>query len=339
MLADRIAIGTGIHALSVVSTENLLPASWAPLASRHQCYFFNPSIADLDGRIIMAYRVVLPDQLRRIAICELDDAFQVIPMSAVPLSDHLEKAGNWHADPRFCRLNGQLLLHFNNGAKIPNEIFMVELDQKSLLPITPCRKVILDHPRQSVEKNWMFFENGGMLFTVYSISPHRVHRVHLESSGDIRCVATYEVPWDVAAYASKFGVPRGSTPPVRVGNAYYSFFHSQYSKSLGRRLLNNIKFGTAINGKSYSVGFYSFCMTDPFKPESVVQDQLFPLPLRPVVSRPRLSNSYDTCFYPSGAIFRDGEWTISMGLHDDGCGLLRLDHQTLLNACHPASFL
>lgn len=323
--------------MRTISAEYLLPAKWSAQTSPDKCYFFNPSIADLDGRLIMAYRVVLPDMLRRIAICELDENFVVQPLSAFPLSDYLTGAGCWHADPRFCQLGDRLFLHFNNGAVVPNDIFMVGIDQENFSPLGPCRKLTINHRRQLVEKNWMFFEHDGELFGIYSIAPHSVHRVHLDSPGDtIECESAYVSSWDVSVYARSFGTPRGSTPPIRVGDSYFSFFHSQYRKSLGRRLYNSVKVGTAIRANSYGIGCYAFDAKPPFLPTLILSEQLIECPLRPLANRPRLSNSYDSCLYPSGAVYREGLWTISMGVHDDGCALLEVSHESLLDRCWPA---
>ena len=101
------------------SAEALLPAAWRRLAPAEQCHVFNPSITMHGAAWLMAYRVVLPDQRRRIAVCRLDDEGQVQLGSPMPLSDLLTDGGDWHADPRFCSFGDRLLLHFNNGARVP----------------------------------------------------------------------------------------------------------------------------------------------------------------------------------------------------------------------------
>lgn len=322
--------------LQVWSADDLLPAPWRGLARPDACYFFNPSIASHRGERLMAYRVVLPDQRRRIAVCRLDPAGRIEPGSTLALSDLLVDAGDWHADPRFCVFGERLLLHFNNGARTPNDIFLVELDPGTLHPMAPCRTLLLDHRRNTVEKNWMFFEHAGELYTVYSIAPHRVHRVRLDAPGPIRCESAHMTTWHDAPYTARFGSPRGSTPPVRLGDHYFSFFHSQYRKPFGRRLLTAATRGTRLRATTYGIGFYAFRAAPPFAPALFSPALLFEPPVRRRSPRPPLATNYDSCVYPSGAVHDSGRWLVSAGLHDDACGLISLTHDDLLRAAAPA---
>jgi len=319
------------------SAEALLPAAWRRLAPAEQCHIFNPSITMHGAAWLMAYRVVLPDQRRRIAVCRLDDQGRVHPGSPMPLSDLLMDGGDWHADPRFCSFGDRLLLHFNNGTRVPNDIFIVELDPGTLRPMGPCRTLQLDTPRTPVEKNWMFFAHDGVLYTIYSIAPHRVFRVHLDgpASGPVACESAHTTAWLDRPYRARYGELRGSTPPVRVGDQYYTFFHSQYRKPLVDRLLTAARYGTPPGAVTYGVGCYVFRAEPPFVPEQYSAGLLFEPPVREASPRPALSRYYDSCVYPSGAVYRDGAWLISVGLHDDGCGLLRLSPQDLQQALVP----
>ena len=124
----------------VFSNEELLPQSWRACCRPGESFMFNPSIARFADSILMAYRVVLPDRRRRIALCRLDASLRVIKDSLIPLSDHLTDSGDWHADPRFCIYGKRLLLHFNDGMGDlvygPNRIYMAELDPDDLTPET-----------------------------------------------------------------------------------------------------------------------------------------------------------------------------------------------------------
>jgi hypothetical protein len=304
--------------------ELLLPGSWRTLARPEQCYFFNPAITRHDDATLMAYRVVLPDLRRRIAVCRLDGAWKVQAGSATALSDRLVNGSDWHADPRFCWFGDRLLLHFNNGARVPNSIFLVELDPATLQPTGPCRSLRLDGPRVPVEKNWMFFAHDGELYTVYSIAPQRVFRVNLEASDAIQCVAAHATPWEDGSYRRHFGAPRGSTPPERVGDRYVSVFHSHFRKPLLRRMLTAARHRTRWDAVTYGIGCYTFEAEPPFAPRACSPDLLFAPPIRERSPRPALSTYYDSCVYPSGLVHHDGDLFISVGLHDDGCALLRI---------------
>mgnify|MGYP006278991459 CR=1 FL=1 len=308
----------------------LMPPAWHG-SDPSLCYFFNPSIATHAGERIMAYRVVLPDKRRRMAVCRLDRGWQIVPESIVPLSDLVIDGGHWHGDPRFCSFGDRLLLHFNSGGAAPNDIFLVELDPATLRPLGPCRTVALDHPRSPVEKNWMFFAHDHSLYTVYSIAPHRVHRVRLEGTGPVRCESAYNTPWDSSAVTSRFGAPRGSTPPVRIGDRFHSFFHTRHRRPFHRRLLGAIR-GLPLRGLAYGTGVYTFRAQPPFMPESCSPGPLFEPPLRRPSPRPPLAPWTDSNIYASGAVHDGDEWVVSAGMHDDGCALMRLRHVDVLGA-------
>src|SRR6185503_18126361 len=120
----------------VYQNEELLPPAWIKTGRSEDAYVFNPSIARWRDSLLLVYRVVLPDLRRRLAVCRLDESLRVVNRSVVPLSDHLDGAGDWHADPRFCLYGDRLLIHFNTGmpAHGANDIFVVELDPDSLYP-------------------------------------------------------------------------------------------------------------------------------------------------------------------------------------------------------------
>ncbi len=320
--------------LDLLPVEPLLPASWRHEAAPERCCFFNPSIATHDGGLILAYRVVLPDLRRRIAICRLDHEYRVMPGSAVPLSDLLVDGGPWHADPRCCSFGGRLLLHFNNGNPNPNDIFLVELDPATLHPLGPCRTLVLDHPRSPVEKNWMFFAHDDALYAVYSIAPHRVHRVELDGAGPVRCRSAHCTTWDSRGLSARYGDPRGSAPPIRCGDLYYSFFHTRHRRPLATRLVNAAFRGQPLGAFTYGTGVYAFRAEPPFAPAWCSPGLLFEPPLRPRAERPALSPWNDSVLYVSGAILDGDRWIVSAGAHTDGCALLRFGHDDVLRAMH-----
>lgn len=320
-------------------TESLLPVAWGRVAPASLCYAFNPSLAVRKGERLLAYRVVLPDLRRRIAVCRLDEEHRVLPGSAVPLSDLLVDGGDWHADPRLCLFGDRLFLHYNNGGRIQNDIFLVELDPATLQPMGPCRTLALDHPRAPVEKNWMFFAHEDALYAVYSIAPHRVHRVDIgrSRSGPVPCVSAHDTPWDSSALTERYGLPRGSTAPVRLGDRCYSFFHTRYQKPLARRVLGTLLHRQFLGAFTYGTGVYAFQADPPFAPASCSPELLFEPPLRPESSRPALSPWNDSVIYASGAILDGDDWVVSVGIHDDGCGLMRIPHTDVLRSMRPVS--
>ena len=212
----------------ILDNAHLVPKTWADGPLRN-CYVFNPAIVLFRGRFILAYRVVTPDGVRRIAICELEAAsLQPKSETIVPLSDLIQNGGQWHADPRFCVFGDRLYLHYNDGSRAENQIYLLEIDPGSLAPRGPARPLALEGPHQPIEKNWLLFEHGGDLLAVYRITPHTILHVELDGNGPVRCQRMVETPWNAAPYAERHGEPRGGTPPVAVDGVYYAFFHSSY---------------------------------------------------------------------------------------------------------------
>lgn len=210
-----------------VDSPALVPAAWAAERPVGQFYVTNPALQQFGGQWLMAYKVVTPYYgIERFAICRLDSHLKVVPGSIVPLSDTIPNITSQVGDPRLIVFRERLwcvYCHF----RLPSLLYLVELDADTLAARGPARPLLLDD-RQWQEKNWMLFEHEGELLAVYTIAPHIILQLDLHDSGVIRCRRTYATEWDVSAYARLFGDPRGGAPPVRVGEAYFVFFHSRH---------------------------------------------------------------------------------------------------------------
>lgn len=317
--------------LHVFETSSLLPQAWADTGARNGIAF-NPAITLFQDQLIMAYRVVTPDGRRRLAICRLTPELRVVPRSVAPLSDSIQNGGEWHADARFCASNGRLFVHYNDGwQKNGNHIFLVELDPDTLQATGPARHLVLDGPRQTTEKNWLLFEYEGELWAVYRIAPHIVLRLEFSPRGDVTCYRVYESFWDASAYSAHHGQLRGGTPPIRLDNTCYSFFHSAYPVSRLPRLLGRALPMLRRQNVRYVAGFYGFAATPPFRPVC-----FSPMPvLTPGVHSyrrhyPALNKSVERSVYPTGAVVSGGQWWVSYGLNDELCCLETFDHAMLL---------
>ncbi len=314
----------------IFKTRDLVPGVWLNGSKGDDFYAFNPAITIFRGESLMAYRIVGPDARRCLAVCRLDEHWDIKAGSLVPLSDHLLGAGDWHADPRFCVFGDRLLMHCNDGFRRPNRISLVELDPDTLFPKGPARPLLMDSPRQEVEKNWTLFEHDGALLAVYSIAPHIILRVFPDAGGDsIPCTRIHEDDWDSSAYSSRFGVLRGGTPPIRVGNLYFSFFHSLYSVSSPRRLLHRIIHGRGTRTCRYAIGFYGFSASPPFRAQSFAPIPVMLPPRSNLAVGKQLNRKVDRVVYPCGAVFLDGLWAVSFGIHDAQCGIRLFSHEKL----------
>lgn len=318
---------------TILDPVGLMPKAWAN-AHANECYFFNPAIVQFYDRVILAYRVVPPDGSRRIAICELDTtSLRPRPESIVPLSDLIQGGGTWHADPRFCTYGERLFLHYNDGWRTPNQIYLLELDPDHLVPRGPARPLVMDGLRTPVEKNWLLFEHAGELLAVYCISPHTILRVELAGDGEVSCRRLVETAWNSVPYAKQYGEPRGGTPPVEVDGIYYSFFHSTYPADFLRRMMGRLRRYMPRNSMRYAAGFYGFAATMPFQPVLFTPAPvLTPEPSFPRRRLPQLNPRIKDSVYPSGAVWSAGKWIVAYGARNELCCIGTLSHNSLLKA-------
>lgn len=157
------------------------------------------------------------------------------------------------------------------------------------------------------EKNWVFFEEHGRLFCVYSIQPeHRVIEIrgHKVVSADI---ITPGPVWH-------WGLIRGGTPPIWIGDRWLAIFHS------------SIRTEVAPHFVRYYAGAYTFEAEPPFKILQVSES--------PIMSGseedghqvdPRYVEGWKPyVVFPCG-IVPDGEkFLVSLGVNDWQCAVARL---------------
>ncbi len=307
--------------LRVFSNHELLPAEWSSHSDPALTRIFNPGLMRDGAGWLLAYRSVgEPDQHRRIALCRLNEEFEVVAGTAVPFSDQIRfeqpelypaQATTWFADPRLYRLQGRCFVYWNSGWHEPrNAQFLQEFDPVTLCPVGAPRELTLWGARQKLEKNWALFEHGGDVFAVYSVNPHRVMTASLAGHGAIEFADVGQPVANAGGYAKANGGLRGGSPPVRQGESYVSFCHSIENDPQGYR---------------YVAAVYRFAATPPFLP---LQLPAQPLPLAiPESARrklPKLNPAVGEVVYVSGAAWHDGRWVISFGIDDERCAIATL---------------
>lgn len=328
-------------------SDTLLPATWRGADTAAYLRIYNPAIVCYRGRYLMAYRIDSgwrQTARRRIALCQLNEQWQVVPGSVVPLSDSIREGGDWHYDPRFLVYRGRLFIQYNNNFQTrPNQIFLVELDPDTLAAPAPARPLHLAGPRRDIEKNWMLFEHQRELLAVYNIASHKILRLNLTGTGPVVCNSAFQADWDVSNYAAIWGEPRGGAPPVRHGEVYVSFFHSRYPVSRLRWLLRYWpipsgaklpRYLAAIEWRlrrpfsqvRYAGGVYAFEAKPPFRPVWLPPQPLLRPEDEPPRQHYRRANSIaNGVVYPCGAVpLGEKAWLVSYGLHDERCCLRRL---------------
>ncbi len=154
------------------------------------------------------------------------------------------------------------------------------------------------------EKNWLWFVHDGAWHLIYKADPHTVAKFNNSFELMDEWVTEPEIVWE-------YGEIRGGTPPVRVGDYYWTFFHSSTPWKTPRR--------------QYHLGAYAFEAKPPFR---VTRISTFPI----------LSGSEEdgggekkpACIFAVGSELRDGTWLVTGGCNDIKCFWLEIPHSQLL---------
>ncbi len=154
-----------------------------------------------------------------------------------------------------------------------------------------------------MEKNWAFFEHDGGLCCVYSIRPHRVLRVEGDRA-ELAHESLGKIPW-------WGGEPHGGTPPVRVGDEFWHFFHDRTG---------------AHDPHYYRMGVYAFEARPPFRVTRCSPE--------PILVADRATNrgperNYIAVLFPAGAVREENGWLVSAGVHDRWTEFHRFSDETL----------
>lgn len=252
---------------------------------------FNPSITRWRGKLLIAWRRGWFSA--RLWLGELSEDHRLRWGRELDFSRLWRLTEeDWLEDPRLIVAGGKVLVAFT-FVKRP-DIFMALATLNESLEVEDCR--ILGTAHRRWEKNWQFFEHDRVLHTVYNPNPHTVGWC---AGQEIRVPAA-----DGARHEWAWGEVRGGTPPVRVGEEYFSFFHSSQKGH-------------------YVAGFYAFEAKPPFR--------VTRWPTQPcMVAALDHWRSGHAVVFPGGAILEEGQWLVAFGWHDAYCCLAWFDHGALL---------
>ena len=157
-----------------------------------------------------------------------------------------------------------------------------------------------------MEKNWLWFFHDGQPHLIYLTEPHVV----VQMSHTFNPVRPYET--NSSNIVWPWGQPRGGTPPVRIGDEYFSFFHSSSRWH---------ETGSA----RYHMGFYAFEAKPPFRKTRIIK-----MPIMSGSSHDRWGHPKPITVFACGAVINKGIWTVSFGINDLYCGVADIPHDDLL---------
>lgn len=252
-------------------------------------FLTNPSVVEYRGKVLVAVR----DEKFPVGI-EIYDISNGVPLFVSGLK--LDHSFYTHGviDPRFFHHNDKLYIAasggYPEGGYLKVRMVVAELDLD--FNVSHCWSP--DLPIQATwEKNWGFFSWEDKLFSVYSISPHRVLR-HDGCKASLAYLSGGTLGW-------RGGFLRGGASPVRLGDQFYSFFHGMLEHPSSVRM--------------YTMGCYTFSAKPPFQPLRITR--------QPLLSPSSFENHLSVVF-PGGALFRGDHWLISFGYQDRESRIFKL---------------
>jgi predicted GH43/DUF377 family glycosyl hydrolase len=263
--------------------------------------FFNAAVFARQRQLFLAYRA--GEHASRIGIARLDER-TLQPATATLITLDHPFCADGQEDPRVFVHAGRTFLQFNGIRKQDGRtrirVMLAELDQD--LGVSAIHV-----PRYAesgyVEKNWQFFSWGEELCAIYTISPNVVFAFDNEFRVKQIWKTDRLLNWSG-------GLPRGGASPCLRDDEHYCFFHGV--KPAGDHLI-------------YSTGIYTFAAQPPFTIRRVMRNPVLePDPLGGIAADRKL------IVYPCGAIFHEGNWLVSYGVHDRGIELAVVDHAALL---------
>lgn len=295
--------------------------AWDPPFQSKEWRHFNPGLLKVgERRYLMPYRFIhreTDDCGIRMAVIQDGKVESDAVINLPGWADHRPP---FVEDPRIVQAGGKVLLSYTLSAYFPQSASvqrLVEIDPDSFAVRAeiPLGHIGNNTGAPSVrEKNWTFFEGpGDALFCLYSLSPHRVHEV---SSG-----RRFQTNQDVfGEWRKKYGDPRGGTPPVKVGDRWYVFFHSCRRHASRRR--------------RYYAGCYSFRWTGThFESKSITRAPLLTASTEDGFLWPEKSCFWEPIvIFPSGAHFDapTGKWKVAAGVNDCFLKVFEVPHSDLL---------
>ena len=238
-----------------------------------------------------------------------------------PKRHHLEQT----EDPRASIINGRLNLSLCCWkTPVPGQKWVVHQSLAELEDWKVSRIIDMEYggngrsllEGRAYEKNWLWFEHNGHRYCVYHAQPMTVLR---EEDG--RVVEEHRIGADLGW---DYGEIRGGTPPVRVGDEYWTFFHSsQPWKKIPPVGMRN----------RYFAGIVAFESRPPFRITRITRQ-----PLLVGTYREPYIRFAPPCIFPSGALLKDNRWTVVYGVNDTTSGWLEVDHQNLEPLLTPVSY-
>jgi hypothetical protein len=157
------------------------------------------------------------------------------------------------------------------------------------------------------EKNWLWFEHDRKPHLVYTTDPkHVVVEFHPDLTWP-------NIEYSTVSFSHlwRHGQARGGTPPVRVGDEYWTFFHSS-TPWLSKK-------------RRYHMGALCFEAKPPFAIKRAT-----PLPILSGSKHDEWHQGLPLVVFPCGALIKNGVWLVTMGINDCCSAWIEIPHEDLI---------
>lgn len=297
-------------------------------------YSYNPSIVQAKDGFHLAFRFdVKSPRLpygRRfssyIGMTALDKNFHPKGHATI-----LDTSSEFSEDPRCTYVGDDCYLIFNDCSNYSSirdfrsmRVAQIDLSQYKLQTIHN-----LDIQMQPIEKNWIPFaaqdEEGTKLFLSYTINPHKIFKLFNPADNKLEHLALHQLSWVDNPWEQNWGILRGGTPAILIGDEYLAFFHSRF-----------IDRETKLAW--YVMGAYTFASTPPFQLKSISPYPILFQGIYQTTVR-NTDSSHLRCIYPSGIVLAKEENKeviyLSCGENDRAIKILTFDKKKLLDSLTP----
>lgn len=271
---------------------------------------YNPSLIQTDYGLLLVFRYI-PDitQLAHSTIGAVLLNSDLEPLNE-PQILNTRNAGDstpsYAEDARLFQFQGNTYVIYNdnldvkeNEAPIERSLFIAKLNYENEVfwLDRPLKLYHAEHHRsRRIEKNWSPFQWQDHLLISYTLSPHEVLKVDLETGC---CTPVYHTK---SGYAWEWGTLRGGSAAQIINNEYVAFFHTR------TRTASQISQFNAI--PHYIGGVYTFNTEPPFNLKRVTNT---PLIHDMFYSK---EDNWIRIFYPAGFALVDGMVHLAYGIDD-----------------------
>lgn len=293
--------------------------------------FFNPGLVRRpDGLWLLVRRSEIVPGLwfghNGIWACKLDDTKK--PLGGPTLKFRDSKSDEQFEDPRAVYWNGQTWIvcvnftWFTNGSWTGAHQMLGVFQDKGGTDITeetwtclarrdPVVGTNLGHTGHTGgkhNKNVLFWFVDDKLHCLYTSDPWVVVEFGSKWEDQIEHVAE-GVKWN-------YGIIRGGTPPVQVGDYFFTFFHSSLPWR-GRY-------------RRYYMGALAFQAKAPFTPVLWTRE-----PILVGSQNDYWQQRKPLVVFPCGAVMENGKWLVTLGVNDLKSAWIEIPHNDLFNALQP----